>query len=238
MTDRKIAEKERERLLREVTLARNRLKILSSKLISVQEAEKRNISRELHDEIGQMLTAVKIDVQRIKDNSDSKEINLLANDCMKLVEETISVVRNLSLELRPSIIDDLGLEASLRWYTDKFYQRTGIEVKTEINKMESVLPPECAITLFRICQEALTNIAKHSEADYVKVTLDQKKNFINLSVEDNGKGFDLQKALRQAARGRSLGILGMQERAELSGGSFRIVSKEGEGTVLKATCQV
>jgi PAS domain S-box-containing protein len=238
ITDRKLAEKERERLFKEVTSARNRLKILSSKLISVQEAEKRNISRELHDEIGQMLTAVKIDVQRIRDESESDEINSLADDCKKLVEETISVVRNLSLELRPSIIDDLGLEASLRWYSDKFYQRTGIEVKTEINKLSGVLPPECAISLFRICQEAMTNIAKHSEADYVKVALNQKQNLIHLSVEDNGKGFNLKKALKLAAKGKSLGLLGMQERAELTGGRLEVLSREGSGTLIKATCQV
>ncbi len=238
VTDKKIAEKEREKLFKQISSARNRLKILSAKLISVQEAEKRNISRELHDEIGQMLTAIKIDLQRIKDNPSPGEISAVTDDCTRLIEKTISVVRNLSLELRPSIIDDLGLAASLRWYADKFSQRTGITVKTEIKKIEEVLPAECAITLFRICQEALTNIAKHSEAEYVKITLNQNNSAITLTIEDNGKGFDLQKALKQAAKGKSLGLLGMQERAELLGGSFRIKSTEGSGTLVKATCQV
>lgn len=238
VTDKKNAEMEREKLFKEISSARNRLKILSAKLISVQEAEKRNISRELHDEIGQMLTAIKIDLQRIKDNPSQGEVGSLADDCTRLVEKTISVVRNLSLELRPSIIDDLGLAASLRWYADKFSQRTGITVKTEIKKITEVLPAECAINLFRICQEALTNIAKHSEAEYVKVTLNQNNRAITLTVEDNGKGFDLQKALKQAAKGKSLGLLGMQERAELLGGRFRIKSSEGAGTSVKATCQV
>jgi signal transduction histidine kinase len=238
VTDRRIAEKEREKLFKQINSARNRLKILSAKLISVQEAEKRNISRELHDEIGQTLTAIKIDLQRIKNDSVSKETNTLIDDSTALVEKTIAVVRNLSLELRPSIIDDLGLAASLRWYTDKFYQRTGITVKSEIDKIDEVLPSECAITLFRICQEALTNIAKHAEADYVKVSLNQKKNFITLTIEDNGKGFDLQKALKFAAKGKSMGLLGMQERAELLGGRFKIATNEGSGTFIKATCQV
>ncbi|HEY6906532.1 MAG TPA: sensor histidine kinase, partial [Ignavibacteriaceae bacterium] len=166
------------------------------------------------------------------------EISSLADDCTRLVEKTISVVRNLSLELRPSIIDDLGLAASLRWYADKFSQRTGMKVKTEIDIVEQILPAECAITLFRICQEALTNIAKHSEAEYVKVTLNKKNSSVTLTIEDDGKGFDLQKALKQAVRGKSLGLLGMQERAELLGGRFKIKSSEGSGTVVIATCQV
>ncbi len=182
VTEKIKAEKEREKLFKQITSARNRLKILSSKLIRVQETEKKNISRELHDEIGQLLTAVKIDLQRINTDSDSEDIKNIAGDCTKLVEKTISVVRNLSLELRPSILDDLGLAASIRWYADKFNQRTSIEVNAEIEKIEAILSPDCAITLFRICQEALTNIAKHAEADYVKVTLFQNKSIVNLSI--------------------------------------------------------
>ncbi len=238
ITEKKKSERERERLFKQITAARNRLKILSARLISVQESEKRNISRELHDEIGQMLTAIKIDVQRMKDGGNPVETAELADDCTRLVENTISVVRNLSLELRPAIIDDLGLAASLRWYLDKFHQRTGIKVKTEFKKSHYELPPECAITLFRICQEALTNIAKHSEAGYVKVALNQDKSFVVLTVEDDGKGFDTQKALNQAARGKSLGLISMQERAELIGGRFSIKSIKGSGTVMKASCQV
>ncbi len=238
ITRQRESEREREKLFNQITSARNRLKILSARLISVQESEKRSISRELHDEIGQMLTAVKIDVQRIKDGVPSSEIPELADDCIKLVEKTISVVRNLSLELRPAIIDDLGLAASLRWYLDKFHQRTGVEVKTEIEKISQEISPESAITLFRICQEALTNIAKHSEADYVKVCLYQNKTSVILSIEDNGKGFDARKALIQAARGKSLGLISMQERAELLGGKFSIKSMIGSGTVIKASCRV
>lgn len=238
ITEKKKSESEREKLFRQITSARNRLKILSARLISVQETEKRTISRELHDEIGQMLTAIKIDVQRIKDGGNAPEVRELADDCTKLVENTISVVRNLSLELRPAMIDDLGLPASLRWYLDKFHQRTGIDVKTEIKKMPHTLPPECAITLFRICQEALTNIAKHAEAGYVKVSLNQKNSSVILTIEDDGKGFDTQKALKQAATGKSLGLISMQERAELLGGRFVIKSAIGSGTIIKASCQV
>ncbi|HKB88014.1 MAG TPA: PAS domain S-box protein [Ignavibacteriaceae bacterium] len=238
VTEKKKAEKEREKLFTQITSARNRLKTLSSKLIRVQETEKKNISRELHDEIGQLLTAVKIDLQRIKTDSDSEDIKNLAGDCTKLVEKTISVVRNLSLELRPSMIDDLGLAASIRWYADKFKQRTAIAINAEIKKIEGVISPDCSITLFRVCQEAMTNIAKHSEADYVEVNLSQNKSFVNLTITDNGKGFDVQRALRQAAKGESLGLLNMQERVELIGGKFSIKSIKGAGTSIKVSCQV
>ncbi len=238
VSEKKKSEQEREKLFKQITAARNRLKILSSKLISIQETEKRNISRELHDEIGQLLTAIKIDAQRIKQDPGSPEINSIIDDCTRLVENTISVVRNLSIELRPAILDDLGLAASLRWYVDKFQQRTGIQVKTEINRISDVLPPDCSITLFRICQEALTNIAKHAEAGYVKVSLYQNKSSVVLTVEDDGIGFDVIKAMKKAVKGKSLGLITMQERAELLGGKFTIKSIKGSGTIIMASCRV
>ncbi len=238
VSEKKKSEREREKLFRQITAARNRLKLLSSRLISVQETEKRNISRELHDEIGQMLTAIKIDAQRIKLDPGSPDTASIINDCTKLVESTISVVRNLSLELRPAIIDDLGLAASLRWYLDRFRQRTGIMVKTEFQKTSESLPPECAITLFRICQEALTNVARHAGAGSINVSLKQNKNFIVLTIEDDGSGFDTQKALKEAAGGRSMGLISMQERTELLGGKFSIKSIKGSGTIVKASCRV
>jgi len=136
------------------------------------------------------------------------------------------------------MIDDLGLAASIRWYADKFKQRTAIAINAEIKKIEGVISPDCSITLFRVCQEAMTNIAKHSEADYVEVNLSQNKSFVNLTITDNGKGFDVQRALRQAAKGESLGLLNMQERVELIGGKFSIKSIKGAGTSIKVSCQV
>lgn len=237
ITEKKLAEKEREKLFKEINNGRKRLKLLSARLIEVQENEKRNIARELHDEIGQILTAIKIDLQRIKQESISDESNLLIDDCTSLVEKTISIVRNLSHELRPSIIDDLGLTAALRWYIDKFSQRTGIKVNKQISKIDKFLPPEGVITLFRVCQEALTNIAKHSQADYVTVSLNKEKNIVNLLIEDNGKGFEAKKALRLAAKGEGLGLLNMQERVELINGKLKIVSSKNSGTKIKVMCQ-
>lgn len=162
---------------------------------------------------------------------------MLIDDCTSLVEKTISIVRNLSHELRPSIIDDLGLTAALRWYIDKFSQRTGIKVNKQISKIDKFLPPEGVITLFRVCQEALTNIAKHSQADYVTVSLNKEKNIVNLLIEDNGKGFEAKKALRLAAKGEGLGLLNMQERVELINGKLKIVSSKNSGTKIKVMCQ-
>ena len=111
-------------------------------------------------------------------------------------------------------------------------------MKTEINKVSDVLPPDCSITLFRICQEALTNIAKHAQAGYVKVSLYQNKSSLVLTVEDDGVGFDIRKALKQAVSGKSLGLITMQERAELLGGKFTIKSIKGTGTTIMASCRV
>lgn len=238
ITDRKIVEKERERLFNQIDNARKRLKALSSKLIHVQETEKRNISIELHDEIGQILTAIKIDLDRIKKEALSKDAAVLLDDCTSLVEKTISIIRNLSHELRPSIIDDLGLSAALRWYADKFAQRTNIKVNTHIAKIDNLFQPESAITLFRICQEALTNIAKHSQADYVRISLVQENGTVALSVEDNGKGFEMKKALKLAAQGKSLGLLSMQERVDLLNGKLKITSSKSTGTKIKVTYRV
>ncbi|HSD62847.1 MAG TPA: PAS domain S-box protein [Ignavibacteriaceae bacterium] len=238
ITERKVAEKEREKLFKEINNARKRLKVLSSKLIAVQETEKRNISRELHDEIGQLLTAIKIDLQRIKNECNTDEGCRMIDDCTSLVEKTISIVRNLSHELRPSIIDDLGLAVALKWYTDRFSQRTGIKVDVKTINIDKFLPAEDSIMLFRVCQEALTNITKHSGADHVSINLSLKKNEISLSIEDNGKGFDIKKALRNSAKGESMGILSMQERVELLSGKLKIISSEKAGTKIKVKYRV
>ena len=237
ITERKLAEKEREKLFREINNARKSLKILSSKLIRVQEDEKKNISRELHDEIGQILTAIKIDLQRIMSESPDNS-SALVDDCTALVEKTISIVRNLSHELHPAIIDDLGLVAALRSYIEKFSERTGIKIKLHSSNIDKFIPSGSAIALFRVCQEALTNIAKHSRADYVEVWINQKNRNITLSIEDNGKGFDPKKALKLAAKGESLGLLSMQERVELLNGKLKIISSEKSGTKIKVKCQI
>ncbi len=238
ITEKKLAEKEREKLFREINNARKRLKLLSARLINIQEDEKRNIARELHDEIGQILTAIRIDLEKIKNETVSTETVLLIDDCNSLVEKTISIVRNLSHELRPSIIDDLGLAAALKWYIDKFSQRTGIKVNMQISRIDKFLSPEGITTLYRVCQEALTNVAKHSLADYVTVSLKHENNYINLSIADNGKGFEAKKALKLAAKGESLGLLSMQERVELINGKLKIISSKNSGTKIKVMCHI
>jgi PAS domain S-box-containing protein len=238
ITEKKAAEKERTRLFNEINDARKRLKVLSSRLIEVQEAEKRSISRELHDEIGQLLTAIKIDLQRMKNDCYSDCGCVMIDDCNSLIEKTIYIVRNLSHELRPSIIDDLGLAVALKWYTDRFSQRTGIKVDVKTSNINKHLPAEDSIMLFRVCQEALTNITKHSGADCVSISLGLKNSEISLSIEDNGKGFDIKRALKDAAKGESMGLLSMQERVELLNGKLKIISSKNEGTKIKVKYRV
>lgn len=233
ITEQKRIDKEREDLFREVNAARERLKILSHRLIEVQELEKRKLARELHDEIGQVLTAIKINLQTAKKVSDDNAAPHF-NDSIELVDEVLNQVRNLSLDLRPSMIDDLGLVPALRWYIDKQARRAGLLVEINTDIAGKRFPPEIEITCYRITQEALTNIIKHSEAKKLNVELWEENKELHLKISDDGKGFNVYYALRRALNGESTGILGMQERVELVGGKLRINSSPGEGTEIHA----
>jgi PAS domain S-box-containing protein len=233
ITEQRETEKEREELFREVSTAKERLKVLSKRLIEVQESERRKLARELHDEVGQMLTAIKINLQTaIKVSEKSAAPHL--NDSVELVDDVLVQVRNLSLDLRPSMLDDLGLVPALRWYVDKQSRRTGLEVGISAEVSGKRFAPEIEITCYRILQEAINNVIKHSGANKLNVELWNDDMELHLRIADNGKGFNVYSALRRALNGESTGILGMQERVELVGGKLRLNSIPGEGTDIHA----
>ncbi|MFO7445618.1 MAG: PAS domain S-box protein [Ignavibacteriaceae bacterium] len=235
ITDRKRAEKEREVLFRKVSTAQERLKILSSRLMEIQEIERRNLARELHDEIGQILTAIKINLQMSSQFIGTSDIETHIRESIELTEEAIKQVRSLSLDLRPSMLDDLGLIPALRWYIDRQSQRTGINARLVAEPIERRLSPNLEIAGYRIVQEAITNVIRHAGTDVkVKVELWIKENELNIKVSDNGKGFDVYAALQKSLSGKSMGIIGMQERVELLGGTLKINSKAGKGTDIYA----
>jgi PAS domain S-box-containing protein len=233
ITEQRKADKEREDLFREVSTARERLKILSRRLIEVQESERRKLARELHDEVGQMLTAIKINLQTTIKVSAKEAIPHL-NDSVELVDDVLNQVRNLSLDLRPSMLDDLGLVPALRWYVDKQSRRTGLQANISAEIAGKRFAPEIEITCYRILQEAINNVIKHSSADKLNVELWTDDEELHLRIADDGKGFNVYSALRRALNGESTGILGMQERVELVGGKLRINSVPGEGTDIHA----
>jgi PAS domain S-box-containing protein len=215
---------ERERAGEELAVKREELQSLSRKLIEAQEAERRAVARELHDDFGQMLTAIRLNLQR-------SGIDL--SETVQLVDEAIGRVRELAHDLRPSILDDLGLPAALRWYVTREAKRAGLEPLLEVADLPR-LPVTLETTCFRLVQEALTNIARHAQAQQIKVELSSRDGSLFLSVRDDGKGFDLRATLRRVAHGDSQGLLGMKERVSLAGGKLEIDSAPGRGTEVRA----
>ncbi len=207
---------------------------LLGKLISAQEQERQRIARELHDNASQSLAAVAINLGNIADilparYHDAKEkLTMLKEQTI----QTLGGIRNLALELRPSVLDDLGLFMAIDWYARDYLGKRGLDVKIEANGQKK-LPPYTETMLFRIIQEALTNIVKHAEASQVKVRLSVTEAQAIVEVEDNGKGFDVDKVLSREGLRQTLGIHGMVERAALLNGTFTIKSQPGKGTSLR-----
>lgn len=213
----------------ELRSANQALQKLSGRLIQVQEEERSRLARDLHDEVGQLLTALKIDLQDIQhgDVGDSRFSPL--TDSLELVDRLLSQVRNLALDLRPSLLDDLGLVSALRWYANRQATRNGWTLSLSVEGMDGRAPAPIEVTCFRVTQEALTNIAKYARAKMIDVTLRREDQEVTLIIQDDGVGFDVPSA-RQRAQGESIGLLGMEERVRLAGGSFVISSAPGEGT--------
>lgn len=205
---------------------------LSHKLIQAQEDERRHLARELHDDFGQTLTALKISLESILQDDGAPCTRLLQS--IKIVEVALQGIRRLSLSLRPSILDDLGLDAALRWHLDNMTQIANLHTHYSTNLAGRRLPPILEISCFRIIQEALTNVVRHANAQSVLVELNLDDEQLQLLIQDDGAGFDVAAALNAAAHGRSLGLLGLQERVSLAGGIISITSSlDGSGTTIQ-----
>ncbi len=225
---------ENARLYENLHTGRKRLQSLSQRLVDAQEIERRRIARELHDEIGQTLTVVKINLQTTQSLLDVPESETHLSHSIEAVERTLQQVRDLSLDLRPSLLDDLGLAPALRWYIDRQAQQVGFAARFCADPLEKRLAPEIEIACFRIVQEALTNVARHAEAQLVDVAVRLKDDVLKVIVSDDGVGFDVHHALEDAVRGESLGLLSMQERAGVAGGEIKIESAPGRGAKIEA----
>jgi PAS domain S-box-containing protein len=221
-------------LLEQVHAGRERLQTLSRRLMEVQEVERRHIARELHDEIGQALTVMKINLQAVQRLLDTPALAPYLEESIRTVDRTLQQVRNLSLDLRPSLLDDLGLVPALRWYVDRQAQQAEFSAQFAADPLEKRLPPDLEIVCFRIVQEALTNVTRHAQARQVGVELRQRGDELQLVVRDDGVGFDVQTTLNRAAHGASMGLLGMEERALPLGGQVEIKSAPGRGTEIRA----
>ena len=211
--------------------ANQALRLLSRQLLQVQEDERRTIARDLHDEIGQSLTAIKLNVERAQRTPDPAARRRIMQDCIEVTERVLGQVRNLSLDLHPSILDDLGLTYALRWYADRLAERAGVRVEVTADPSLPRLSQDVEIACFRIAQEALTNVVRHARASRADITLKREAAAVELCVQDDGIGF----ATDTASSPASVGLASMQERARLLGGTVRIVSAPRGGTKVIAT---
>ncbi len=203
---------------------------LLAKVISAQEEERKRIARELHDETGQALTSLMVGLKFIEDlNTDTQAKEKIAQ-LRALASQTLDEVHRLATELRPSLLDDLGLHAAIQKYTKEYAAKMNIDVDSYISGLsEQRLPSEIEVSVYRIIQEALTNIAKYAGASQVSVVLRQRDSSLVAIIEDNGSGFDVNRVMSAKWENR-LGLFGMYERASLIGGNLTIESQPGNGT--------
>ncbi|MGO8815863.1 MAG: PAS domain S-box protein [Terriglobia bacterium] len=224
ISKRKWAEEERQRSLEQ-------FRALSARLQSIREEERKRVSREIHDQLGQALTGIKIDFRFLVRElpAGENEISRRIASILKLVDESIQTVRRIASELRPGMLDDLGLVAALEWAGQDFQRRTGTPCRLDLLPDDHTVDPECAITIFRIFQETLTNVARHARASEVDVRLTSEDAHLVLEVRDNGIGIPENKL----SSGESLGILGMRERAMLLRGELTISGLPEGGTMVR-----
>jgi PAS domain S-box-containing protein len=206
------------------------LRALTRRLVEAEETERRRIARELHDRVGQNLSALNINLDILLGHLNDGALRRRLEDSLKLVDGTLQSIENVMADLRPALLDEYGLAAALVWYGQEYSQRTGIRIDVEGGEAGRSLRPEAAVALFRVAQEALNNAAKHSSAKRITVGLEEEGGELVLSVSDDGKGFDPA----NAPRGR-WGMTTMRERAEAAGGRLLIKSAPGSGTTVSAT---
>jgi signal transduction histidine kinase len=224
-------EQELQQRYEEGVRTRQELQELSARLVSAQEEERRAISRELHDEVGQSLSALLMEAGNAAAHlptqsdpaHDIAQFRRHVDSIKKLAEASVQVIRNMALLLRPSMLDDFGLLPALEWQAREVSKRTGLRVQVSADEAAGELPDELRTCIYRVVQEALHNCARHAQARTVKITVDQEPTRIVLTVEDDGHGFD-------ARRVRGLGLVGMEERVNHLGGAFAVKSAPGSGT--------
>jgi len=222
-------EQQGQQRYQELARSRSQLEALSARLVDAQETERRSISRELHDEVGQSLGALLVEVGSLEATipTGATQIKDHVDKIKSVAETTVETVRNIALLLRPSMLDDLGLIAALEWQGREVSRRSETEVEIQHVGVSETIPDEYKICIYRLVQEALNNAARHSAAKNAKVTVEQKTNKILVTVSDDGRGFDPKRV-------RGLGLLGMEERVKRLGGKLTIDSKPGSGTTLRA----
>jgi signal transduction histidine kinase len=241
ITQRKTAEKalrKSERhysvLLLESRRMQEQLRHLSHQLLSAQEEERKTISRELHDEIAQTLTGINVQLGSLKAAAalNIKELQSRITSTQRLVEESVKIVHRFARELRPSVLDDLGLIPALQSFVNAFSERTHIRIRLRIFAGVEEVDAAKRTVLYRVVQESLTNVARHAHATQVEMGIEKVADAIHMNIKDNGRSFSVERMLN-AKKNNRLGLLGMRERVEMVGGRFSIESAPGKGTTIE-----
>jgi len=226
------------RLFASVSRNRSELRRLSTQMLHAQEQERKRISRELHDEVGQALTAIVLNADFLRAHHGgemSQQMTQRLDEISSLARQTMEQIRSLSRLLRPSMLDDLGLVPTLRWFTDAFSKRTGLAVELVITGIaeQERLDADIETVLFRVVQEAMTNVAKHAQASSIRLTLARDDQHLALEVEDDGTGFAVDEALHRESADRGIGLVGMRERVSQLQGRMHLEASPGKGTRLE-----
>lgn len=235
ISDRRRAEQARDESARRERLYMEELREMSRRLGEAQETERRAIAHELHDEVGQALTATRINLRDLEQQAAGGPLAARLTDTATLIAELLARVRQMSLDLHPSVLDDLGLGAALRWCVRTRATGSNIQVMFDVPEDLPRFAPMVEITLFRVFQEALSNVQRHAAAQTLAVSVRREAGCLTLTVKDDGKGFDAAVARREALSGKSLGLIGMQERVRLAGGDIALESAPGRGTEIRVS---
>ncbi len=222
------------RLFEEMQQSASQLEVLSKRLLDIQETERRHIARELHDEVGQALTATQLRLQAIRNSPASGSFHTELDECSLIVDNALRQARDLSLDLHPSLLDDLGLVPALRWFVDRESRWGQFTAQVIANTLDKRLPDWCELVCYRVVQEAMTNVTRHAHASHVTVELWQRAGELHLVIRDDGIGFNVLETMQSINQGSSLGLLGMRERLMLVKGKLDIHSNPGSGTEIHA----
>ena len=215
------------------------IRALKERILSAHEEERSRVAGELHDSIGQSLAAMQFRVESLlkemHENGNRPGTNAL-DAVMQMIQNIATEVRRIQQDLRPSLLDDLGILAAIRWFCREFQTTySSIRIEQQIGVQEDEVSPSLKIVIFRIMQESLNNIAKHSKADLVNLSLKKTNGMIEICVRDNGQGFDVNETISKEKAERGLGLSSMEQRAKFSGGCFRVETNEGKGTLIQVS---
>jgi two-component system sensor histidine kinase UhpB len=224
---------ENTRLLERLAEGERRFRLISRGVLRVQEAERGRISRELHDGVGQSLTALKMQVEQLEQLGEGETLQGRLGDLRELADRCLQEVRQISHLIRPQILDELGLVPTLRWLVRAFSKRTGMMLEFVLEGEEGGVDPDAETLVFRVAQEALTNATKHAHAARAEVRLRREPERLRLEVRDEGQGFDATAALERSDEEAGFGLRGMRDRVQLLGGRFEISSAPGAGTTVR-----